>query len=180
MKKYTCILIAVLVIFSASGTFAFEPTDEQQRVWELCALNGFVSQTLSLLSAMPLSYRSTTSINTLIDWVLATTGNSGSIGYVFSRNTYQAFLSFFEGWGNKMVPNVIAGYAAPSNCVKSGSDIQCDDVAGLTLFSFNSGTRVFTDTEISPSGGVFTNPGAGNFVVATMADGMCTQFISLP
>ena len=183
MKKIVLMFIAIMLI-AASVEAAVELSAQTNRVYQLAA-SGFVSSLITAANALNLNFRSQNDIFFMKGWLMVESGASGSIALVFHGSVFNEFLRKFEGFAYGTTA-VSASCAQPTNCAPAGSDVTCDDPGDQTLylFSWNSGTQLFTDTEDTPSCATgtctFSAPGSGTYVVSRGATYLPSTFLTVP
>jgi hypothetical protein len=182
MKKF---FLAILCIccFALSAD-ALELTAQQQRLYDLAG-TGYVAAVTTQANGLNRNFRSQNDIQIMRNWLKIEAGYSGSLAIVDHDSVYTLFLMKFENFAFGTVA-VSSAAAQPTSCAVNGSDIECDDPGDQTLYlwSFDTGTRLATDTEDSPSCATgtctFSSPGSGVYLVSRGVDYFPSTFLTIP
>lgn len=182
--KRIFIFLAVLTIIPSLALAQITLTAQQNRVFQLAA-SSYVSVTQTQMNNLNLNFRSQNDVTVMVNWLKIESAESGSLGFAFSDDVYTDFLDKYENFRYGTV-SVGDSYAAPTNCIVSGSDIECDepDSGTLSIFSWDAGTQLFTWEEVlqNVAGGkvTFANPGSGTYVVSLSASHFPCAFLTIP
>ncbi len=164
--------------------------DTTRAVWEMCGA-GWVDAMLAAMNgitAFPGSVLNNRNTDMFNNWLFIQSGQTGSMSIVFPTAVYQTLTSSVEGfkYGNSIIGEA---FSAPTNFVVSGSTITVDENTSqeeykkdfpIKLWAWNSGTKLFTKSELtgSVSGGTvtFTSVPAGYYVCAVDDGGAFNSF----
>ncbi len=164
--------------------------DTKRAVWELCG-NGWVDVMLAAMNgitAFPVNALNNRNINMFETWLFIQTGQTGAVGLVFPSAVYQTLTTAVEGfkYGNSVIGEA---FSPPTNFVIDGTTITVDENTSqeeykkdfpIKLWGWNSGTKVFTKSELTGSvaGGTvtFTGVPAGYYVCAVDDSGAFNSF----